>query len=220
MTNKPTKSGGGGVVDLGSPKSLANFANELKKFVVENELYSNIKGKNFVHVEGWQFAGASMGIFPVMRALENVSTDAEIKYRAEVDLVRIADGAIVGHGFAVCSNKESTKRSFDEYAIASMAQTRAVGKAFRVSVGWIMKLAGYEPTTADEAIDDNQSSVMSEAPELPIDQVKIIVDAKLSKMAAADKMRLLRDWANTISDKSLTDAQYRTLYRKVTEDAS
>src|SRR6185369_14512327 len=42
------------------------------------------------------------------------------------------------------------KRRFDEYAIASMAQTRAIGKGFRNLLGWLMKAAGVEATPAEE----------------------------------------------------------------------
>ena len=38
----------------------------------------------------------------------------------------------------------------DEYAILSMAQTRAIGKAFRNLIGWVIKMAGYESTPAEE----------------------------------------------------------------------
>ena len=138
------------IVNINSPKALADFSKELKKFIVENELYTNIQGKNYVHVEGWQFAGASMGLFPVVEKLEEVS---EMKYRAEVKIIQLSTGNTIGYGVAICSKAEAKKKSFDEYAIASMAQTRAVGKAFRLSIGWIMKLAGYEATPAEEMND-------------------------------------------------------------------
>jgi hypothetical protein len=51
---------------------------------------------------------------------------------------------------AICSNKEMSKKGFDEYAIASMAQTRAIGKAYRNKMAFIMKMAGYEATPAEE----------------------------------------------------------------------
>ena len=51
---------------------------------------------------------------------------------------------------AICTNKEPGKTNFDEYAVASMAQTRAVGKAFRLKIGWLLKIAGYETTPAEE----------------------------------------------------------------------
>jgi hypothetical protein len=199
------------VVNLNSPKALADFSKELKKFIVENELYTNIAGKNYVHVEGWQFAGASMGIFPIVERVDDISQEGYVKYRAEVKLVRISSGDTVGYGIAICSNKEDKKKSFDEYAVASMAQTRAVGKAFRLSIGWIMKLAGYEATTAEEAdsIKDESDTTKSD---MPIDDVKMLVGLKLTAMAAADKVKFLKDNVNTVTDKNLTDEQYRFLY--------
>jgi hypothetical protein len=56
----------------------------------------------------------------------------------------------VGAGFAICSNKESGKKFYQEFAIASMAQTRAIGKAYRNILAWIIRAAGYEPTPAEE----------------------------------------------------------------------
>ena len=38
----------------------------------------------------------------------------------------------------------------------SMAQTRATGKACRLAFSWIMALAGYEPTPAEELPDTRQ----------------------------------------------------------------
>jgi len=206
------------VVNINSPKALADFAKELKKFIVENELYTNIKGKNYVHVEGWQFAGASMGIFPIIEKVEDISVEGNIKYRAEVKLTQISTDKTVGYGIAICSNKEDKKKSFDEYAVASMAQTRAVGKAFRLSIGWIMKLAGYEATAAEEAdsIKDEGEAVNTKS-DMPIDDVKMLVSAKLAVMPAADKVKFLRDYTNTLTDKNLTDEQYRHLYGVLTE---
>lgn len=137
-------------LNINSPQELGKFATTLKKFIVEQKLYTNIAGKNYVQVEGWQFAGASTGVFPVMREVFDVSKDNEIKYRAEVELVN-ANGQTLGYGVAICSNKEANKKTFDEYAIASMAQTRAVGKAYRNLFAWLMKVAGYEPLPAEEA---------------------------------------------------------------------
>jgi hypothetical protein len=70
-----------------------------------------------------------------------------------VRVIHLATGNVVGRGFATCSNKEHTKKSFADYAICSMAQTRAVGKAYRLALGWLMKAAGYEATPAEEMSD-------------------------------------------------------------------
>lgn len=136
---------------LNSPAKTLELASELTKFISERKLTSNIKGKEFVNVEGWQFAGAQLGVMPILTDLTDLSNEKEIKYKATVELRRLEDDRIVGRGVAICSNKEGQKRNFEEYAIASMAQTRAEGKAYRMLCSWLIKAAGYEPTPAEEA---------------------------------------------------------------------
>lgn len=136
-------------VNLSSPSDIMEFATSLKELIVQNGLYTNIKGKNYVNVEGWQIAGTFTGVLPIVEKVENLSEGVKYKYRAEVTL-RDKDNNIVGSGMAICTNREAGKSNFDEYAVASMAQTRAVGKAFRMKLGWLLKIAGYETTPAEE----------------------------------------------------------------------
>lgn len=146
-------------VAIENPKDSYELSKNLKEVIVKNNLYTNIKGKNYVNVEGWQLAGAFAGIFPIVKSVEQVpGVQGEIKYRAEVSLFDSKNDRIVGYGVAFCSNKEYSKKSFDEYAIASMAQTRAVGKAFRLTLGWLMKLAGYEATPVEEMPNEQEES--------------------------------------------------------------
>lgn len=136
-------------VNLSSPNDVMKFATSLKELIIQNHLATPIKGKNYVNVEGWQIAGAFTGTFPIVEKVENLSEGSSYKYRAEVSL-RDKDGNKVGYGVAICTNREAGKTGFDEYAVASMAQTRAVGKAFRMKIGWLLKIAGYETTPTEE----------------------------------------------------------------------
>jgi hypothetical protein len=126
------------------------IAQDLAKFIKENKLSTQVQGKEFVNVEGWQYAGSRLGIVPIVAAVENCSTELEIKYQARVTLLQLSSQQTVGAGFAICSNKESGKKFYQEFAIASMAQTRAIGKAYRNILAWIIRAAGYEPTPAEE----------------------------------------------------------------------
>ncbi|KAA9338933.1 hypothetical protein F0P94_09080 [Adhaeribacter soli] len=136
--------------DISRSDETMHLAIDLAKFIKENKLYQNIQGKEFVNVEGWQYAGSRLGIFPVVDHVVNVSTDAEMKYEAKVSLVNVRTNQTVGAGFAICSNKENGKKYYQEFAIASMAQTRAIGKAYRNILAWIIRAAGYEPTPVEE----------------------------------------------------------------------
>jgi len=136
--------------ELSKPEQSLQVAEILQKFVKEKKLTSNIKGKEDPQVEAWQFAGSQLGLYPELVSVQDLSNEKEIKYGAWVEIKRINDGKVMSKGYAICSNKESSKRQFDEYAICSMAQTRAEGKAFRMLLSWLMKAAGFEATPAEE----------------------------------------------------------------------
>ncbi|HDY66715.1 hypothetical protein LCGC14_2715130 [marine sediment metagenome] len=133
--------------DLEKPMQMVKMATILKNHIVKNKLYAEIAGKNYVMVEGWQFAGGLMGLFPKVAKIEDLGGG---KWLAKVEIIDRRDGAVISVGFALCSKAEMKKKTFDEYAILSMAQTRAIGKAYRNLLGWVMKLAGYEGTPAEE----------------------------------------------------------------------
>ena len=137
-------------MELTKPNEALQVASTLQTFVTERKLTANIQGKNYPLVEAWQFAGSQLGLIPVVREVKNLSTDSELKYEAMVEVIRLTDSVVLSRGYAVCSNKENSKRRFDEYAIASMAQTRATGKAFRNLLAWLMKAAGFAATPAEE----------------------------------------------------------------------
>lgn len=169
-----------------NPGVAAEIANTIKGYAVSQGLVSTIKGKKYPNVEAWQYAGLLMGLFPKVREVKNLSTEREFKYWAVVDIIEKSTGNIVSTGFGICSNKENTKKHFDEYAICSMAQTRATGKAFRLLVGWMFKLADLESTPSEEMEEENPNRetqgpsvkvIMKEYKEFAIEAIKCCVNA-------------------------------------------
>lgn len=136
--------------DLAKPEQSLKVAEILQRFVAEKKLTANIKGKQYPLVEAWCFAGSQLGLYPILTEVMNLCNENETKFLARVEVRRISDDKVMSLGVAICSNKEASKRLFDEYAILSMAQTRAEGKAFRMLLSWIMKAAGFEATPAEE----------------------------------------------------------------------
>lgn len=141
------------------------MADELADFITTNKLFQNIQGKEYVNIEAWQYAGARMGLSPVVQEVENLSTTEEIKYRTRVDIYDLGTDRKIGSGVAICSNKEQGRKYYQEYAICSMSQTRAEGKAYRMILAFLIRLAGYEPTPAEEM--DSVAPEPSKAPEPP-----------------------------------------------------
>lgn len=134
-----------------TPKEQVKMATEmaevLSDIITKQKLYSEISGKKYVKVEGWQTLGTFLGI----TARESrVTRHDDGSYEAFVDLIKFADGTIVGGASALCSSQEKRWGNADEFARRSMAITRATGKAYRCAFAWIVTLAGYEPTPEEE----------------------------------------------------------------------
>lgn len=136
------------IYDMGKPVEAVQVAMLLKNIIIQQRLFVEIRGKNFVTIEGWQLAGFLTGMDVVVEEPKNISTPNEVKYSAVAKLYK--GDKVVGIGYAVCSSKEALKKGFDEYAILSMVQTRCISKAYRNKIGFIMKLAGFQGTPAEE----------------------------------------------------------------------
>lgn len=76
-------------------------------------------------------------------------------YEARVE-ARTISGLVVGTAEATCSRKEPRWAQEHEYAVKSMAQTRATSKALKAATGWLMVLAGYKATPAEEMPDQGE----------------------------------------------------------------
>jgi hypothetical protein len=186
--------------ELINKDSMLQLSNELSKLIKEKGLSSNIQGKQFVNVEGWQFAGASLGLMPIITDTKDLSNETTIKYMATCEVRNINTGNVVATGIALCSNAEKTKRYFDEYAILSMAQTRAIGKAYRNLLAWLMKAAGFEATPAEEM--DFQHDELKKPSKPVVEVVAEIVDEEPNREA------LMMDIAKCTKIKQLTDIYF------------
>ena len=123
------------------------IATTLAAVIDKRRLYSTIQRKRYVRVEGWTTLGAMLGVLPREVAVEKHEDGG---FTATVELIRATDGQVIGRGSAAVGMDEPTWAKRPEYARRSMAVTRATGKAFRLGFSWIMTLAGYEVTPAEE----------------------------------------------------------------------
>jgi hypothetical protein len=138
-----------GTLQAASPTALvsgaAEMAQELATVIDKQKLFTVIQGKRFVGVEGWTTLATMLGV----TAREVSTTQEDGVYVAVVELVRMSDGACISRASAECG-EEKPWNTRPRYARRSMAQTRATGKACRLAFSWIMSLAGYEVTPAEE----------------------------------------------------------------------
>lgn len=174
-------------------EKAARVADALKDVIVRKGLFTLIQGKAHIGVEGWQLVGAMLGVTAVCVHTEPVDGG----YLATVE-ARTSDGRVIGRADALCTKHEKRGpwKQADDYARLSMAQTRATSKALKGPLGFVVSLAGYATTPAEEMTfaepDPVQPSAAATVPPDPIgrDDAVILFDQAHKAGIPADKLQL------------------------------
>ncbi len=168
---------------------VTKIANILKSVIEQQKMFFKFGEKKHVTIDGWNTLGSLLSILPAENSVKKI----EGGYEAKVDLVNKNSGIIVGSASAICLRSERNWEKRDDYAIRSMAVTRATGKAYRLAFSWIVTLAGYEPTPAEEMpheLLNSTNSVHSSA-----------ISKKENKAASAGQPQADRIYNNSSKDQ-------------------
>lgn len=136
-------------------REATKHAKALTKVIEDRKLFTMIQGKKHIQVEAWQTLGAMTGVFAALEAgtePEYVEIGGVAGFKATVVATR--NGQVIGRATSFCMRDEPTWRGRNIYALAGMAQTRATSRALKGPLGFIVKLAGYEATPAEEMPPD------------------------------------------------------------------
>jgi hypothetical protein len=128
-------------------KRMREIAAVLVDVIKDRKLYARISGHEHITAEGWTTLGGMLGVVPVVEWTRPLEEGNGWEARVEA---KTLDGRVVGAAESMCSRTENTWKTRDDYALRSMAQTRAIGRALRAPLGQIVVLAGYEPASAEE----------------------------------------------------------------------
>lgn len=122
-------------------------ATELVKIVDSAGMARKFGGdKKHLEYEAWQFIAAMDGTTPSISKVRPGNGG----FIAEAELID-KRGEVIARAEASCMPADEPNwRNKPEYAIRSMAQTRALSKVCRVKYAWIARLGGYSPTPAEE----------------------------------------------------------------------
>ncbi len=181
-----------GSLGISDPTQLVKRASELATALAEiinkQELYSIITNKKtgkklkYVKCEGWTTMGAMLGVVPIEDYCRPLPEGRG--FEAKINLIRVKDGGLVGAASAECTHDENQWATRDSYSLRSMALTRATSKAFRLSFSWVIKLAGFEATPAEEMMGNEDASVTRVAVETEIDRQKAATSLKTAPLAS------------------------------------
>ncbi len=178
-------------------EAATKAAQPLAAKVREQKLMVKIGASEHVRVEGWCLLGAMLGVFPVTVWSRKLEDGWEARVEA-----RTLAGAVVGAAEAECLYSESTWKNRDDYALRSMAQTRATSKALRQPLGFVMQLAGFNPTPAEEmprpqrATKDKAAAMRTRIRELSIEADTLRGDLKTAPEVEAT---IKTNWDTTLA---------------------
>ena len=157
--------------------ALTTVISQKKKPIIMN-------GEQYLEFEDWQTCGQFYGYTVKTGDAVMVEINGVKGAKAQADLIDIKTGMYLGGAEAYCMRDEehwNTRPRYewqgqgenrkrvkvgDEvvpwFQLASMAQTRAGAKAFRNRLSWVVALAGYKTTPAEEMTDNTIRPVVKE----------------------------------------------------------
>lgn len=168
----------GGLTTLGNPRLMLKNATEAAEVLMEvvkaQSLFQKIGPREHLLVTAWQFLahfyGVTAKIVEVRPIVDELTGAAG--FEATADALLVATGQVISSGRAMCLNNEdnwNTRPKYEyqnnervqvgnvrvpSYQLASMAQTRAIGKVLSNVLRFVVALAGYDTTPAEEMSGD------------------------------------------------------------------
>ena len=122
--------------------------------------------KSYVPIEGWQYAASLMGLSA--RVTEVYAVPGKNGWMAKAEVVN-QSGVVVCSGFGFVGRDEEKWAKSTESDLESFAQTKAVSRALRNGISYLIKAAGYSTTPAEEmyGLKGISKSMGAKKPKLP-----------------------------------------------------
>lgn len=133
--------------------SASNKAKILAKVVDQEKLAIQLKKNSplYLKAEAWLFIGKGYGYTPKSEVTELYHDDRGKCTGAKASATILdMNGVVVGGAESFCFASEQGKGDQVASQLAGMAQTRAISRALKQLLSWVVILAGYSPTPWDE----------------------------------------------------------------------
>ncbi len=130
-------------------QEAAKAASALRDVIERKPAKVVINGKQFLQFEDWQTLGRFYGVTVAARATNYIEQGRVRGYECHAEAIR-ADGQVISAAQAMCMDDEAKWKDKPLFQLRSMAQTRAQAKALRNVLAWVVVMAGYAPTPAEE----------------------------------------------------------------------
>lgn len=147
-----------------------------------------INGEQYLEFEDWQtvgrFYGASVGTEWTKPIMKENEEGKEIIHGYEARSYVKMNGVEISTAENMCTRDEKLWSKRDDYALRSMAQTRASAKALRNVFAWVVVLAGFRATPSEEMPLEKKNYVNQDEP--PFTSASDNVDVAPSEKSGTD----------------------------------
>lgn len=166
-------------------------ADKLIDIVKQNNWAINLGGKkDHLMYEAWQTVGKYFNVTVATKDAESVEIAGVVGFKAIGYVIDNKTGMEVGHAEAYCMRDENNWKTKPTFQLASMAQTRAGAKALRQMFGFVVALAGYSPTPAEEMTGEEHTG--ASAPILASDKQIEFIRKLLAEKGGSEKTVKIR----------------------------
>lgn len=154
---------------LDKPQKDTEFAHASAKVlmdIVKKNNWSRKLGGQSEHLqyEAWQTVGKYYGYTVKTGDAEFIELAGIQGFSAKAIVINENTGLEVGGAQAYCMRDEYNWSKKPSFQLASMAQTRAGSKALRQILGFVVALAGYNPTPIEEMTGDEFDNSKTKEP--------------------------------------------------------
>jgi hypothetical protein len=184
-------------------QEAAKAAQALREVIERKPSKVVINGKTFLQFEDWQTLGRFYGVTAAARATNYIEQGRVRGYECHAEAIR-ADGQVISAAQAMCMDDESKWSDKPLFQLRSMAQTRAQAKALRNVLAWVVVMAGYAPTPAEE-MDGARGSARAAIPQsggrLPRERMEEML-GEIRRASSRDQLRKVFQFAYREADQA------------------
>ena len=207
----PAQQEGGALMLTRTPDEILSEAQKaataLSRVIAGKKKKVMFNGEQYLEFEDWLTVAKFYGLTVGIKQTKFVEYGEVTGFEATATVIN-QSGVEVSAADAMCLNDEPNWAKKPLYQIRSMAQTRACAKALRQVLAWVVVLAGYRPTPAEEMI---QQTV------IPVKQKKMILTGDIEPnsgdpMMAYDDSSSLEDVEPSKNGEVISEAQAKRLF--------
>ena len=122
----------------------------LRDVISRKERPVKFNGEQYLEFEDWQTVGRFYGITAKVVSTRFVEFGDIRGFEATAEAIHAQTGQVISSATSMCLNEERNWSNKPLFQLMSMAETRACAKVLRNVLSWVVVLAGYRATPAEE----------------------------------------------------------------------